>query len=108
MGKDTISSVGGGILSTLGLIVLLTYAFYVSIDIVSKQNYILDEHQLKIGGLQLLKGKFTGNQTCYPPECEVPTLLESIPVIFNNTLFRVNPKEGTAVSCKDLNLELLF
>ena len=85
-------------LTILGILSAIVFTGYVIDGIVRKNNYIIDQKQNKIGGLEAKYNEtqefFSGNYTCYEPECEVPSLQETIPLLFNETAFIINALEG--------------
>jgi hypothetical protein len=60
--------VAGGMLTILGILSFIAFTVYQIDGIVRKNNYILEEQQQKIGGLELKLNEthryFSGNQTC--------------------------------------------
>jgi hypothetical protein len=90
--------VAGGMLTIFGILSITAFSVVVMDAIVRKSNIILEEQHKKIGGLEWKFNEthdyFSGNQTCYEPECEVPSLQESIPLLFNDTFFLITALEG--------------
>jgi hypothetical protein len=90
--------VAGGMLTIFGILSIISFSVYVMDAIVRKSNIILEEQHKNIGGLEVKfngsQAYFTGNQTCYEPECEIPSLQESIPLLFNDKFFLITALEG--------------
>ena len=92
----------------MGVVVLLLYAVFVLASVFTRGKWNLDEYQTKIGGLVSIEDSLAGNLTCTYPECEVPSLNQTIPIIFDKSVFSVSALDESTLNCDGLLLRLIY